>query len=316
MEKRNDEIDLFELMGKIFHPFKVLFMALFSMCIYILKLCLRNWYYIALFVMVGASAGFLKNNTKDDTFITKATMKVNTVAISDVVSQIKNLNSLIEENSFAVLAEQLKIKYEEAEQIDEIYANYVYDINKDGIPDVIDEEEQYLMLKDSNIVRFPDRLGVSMKLKSMTSLAKIEDGLLMSVNVNPFFLKVKKTERLQKENKIAVLDTEIKKLTKLQELRYKREDYKFDKDKYILQHNEKLYHDDIISLFDQKQKLEKDLVLSKEIAEYSKHFSRYTNPKNLLFKYVINYGIMGFIISFLLLLFIDNRKLIRDFVNS
>jgi hypothetical protein len=316
MNKENEEIDLFELISKIISPFKKFFASIISAIIYLIKITLRKWYIIMLSVIIGGLTGYVKNELRTDLYVTKAILKVNTVDIADAVSQLQNLNTLIEESSYDILAEQLNLKPEEVSNIYSINTSYIYDINNDNLPDITDELGEYLSVRDTTIVRYTDRLGLSVQMQSMQSIKTIEKAIVDYVNNNPYFVKEKQVNTQQLENKIAFLDSEINKLKELQDIRYKQSDYKIDDDKYILKQNEKLYHNDILSLFEQKQKLEKQLALNSNIAEYSKNFSRYTTPKNFLMTTIIRFSIALFILSLLALIFIDKRNVIKEFINN
>ncbi|GEM_PF-5107404 len=314
MNKGNEEIDLFELISKIVSPFRKLFTAIISAIMYLIKIVLRKWYIIMISIIIGGLIGYIKNELKTDLYVTKAILKVNTVDIADAVSQLQNLNTLIEESSYDILAEQLNLKSKDVSNIYSINISYIYDINNDGLPDITDELGEYLSVKDTSIVRYTDRLGLSVQMQSMQSIKTIENAILNYLNNNPYFVKEKEVNTLQLKNKIAFLDGEINKLQELQNIRYKQSDYKIDDDKYILKQNEKLYHNDILNLFDQKQKLEKLLALNSSIAEYSKNFSRYTTPKNFLTTMVIRYSIILSVLGLLILILIDKRNIIKEFI--
>ncbi|MCT4639981.1 MAG: hypothetical protein N4A72_19945 [Bacteroidales bacterium] len=316
MNKESEEIDLFELISKIFNPFKKFFAAIISAIIYLIKITLRKWYIIILSVIIGGVIGYVKNELRTDLYVTKAILKVNTVDIADAVSQLQNLNTLIEESSYDILAEQLNLKPEEVSNIYSINISYIYDINNDDLPDITDELGEYLSIRDTTIVRYTDRLGLSVQMQSMQSIKTIENAIVDYVNNNPYFVKEKQVNTQQLKSKIAFLDSEINKLKELQNIRYKQSDYKIDDDKYILKQNEKLYHNDILNLFEQKQRLEKQLALNSNIAEYSKNFSRYTTPKNFLTKMVARYSLILFVLSLLTLIFIDKRNVIKEFINN
>jgi hypothetical protein len=286
--------------------------AAFALFIFLL----RKSVWLAGFILAGVAVGGILYVTSKPFYSTHMHLKVN------VVDNFFYLN-LINEN-FAPenidnpqdLAKKLAIPEKIAEQINAIRACYGVDLNKDGLPDIIDEENKYMFSEDSVKAAqvLHNMFYISAWVYSNETLPYIRKSVIDFINQNEY-LQRHVTRRIAEINEqIAYLHLQLNRFDSLQQYEYFQKERAGNKkvgSGQLLILNEQtqpLYHSDLINLNEQIVAKNSILELYSDPITIVQEFSDKTRQKNTLMFYVKPFVIYFFLIGLIFVLVWDYRK--------
>ena len=148
MKKASNEIDLLELLAKIYFLFK------------------RNKYIILIFAVIGIIIGILKSSKTEVYFQTEMIVKT-AIEPNAVYNQLQTLSDFSSSNNSALLAEELNIAKEDARQIKHIEIEKIEEIEE------IEENENFL-------------LKITLEVHNTKIIPRIRKGLINFTQSNDF----------------------------------------------------------------------------------------------------------------------------------
>ncbi len=297
------EIDLIELFSNIGNWIGTQIKWIFNIVERIFYFFLRNALWFALFIFVGATTGYLSHR------VAKLFYHSEMIGYSHTISNIEVIQSLNNWNYGPEFTE------EEMENIKNIGATYVLDINDDGRWDVV-EDLKTLSSLDTNIMkqRLYGNFCIQIEVFDTAMIPKIKTKVMDYLSNNKRVIERNEIRLKQQEQLIPRLQNEITDLDSLKNLEY------FEKNKpttaklgemlLIGEKETKLYHNEVLSLYKQKQAIEKDLFLNKDPFEIILDFSVPAKEENNVVLLIIRFVKYFFVLGFLIILFFDQRKFI------
>ncbi len=303
------EIDLIELFTNIFNWFGDVIKWLYKIGLHIFYFFVRNSIWFALSIAIGAAYGYF--NVR----ITAPYYKSELVAFSHTISNIEVIQSINNwDYSNAFGQDTLK-------SIRKIGATYVLDLNHDGIWDVIEDIET-VATEDSTIIKQREYGNFCIQIEFNDTLGfnyipaikkKVFDYITNNKRVKDLnYIRIKQQEEL-----IPRIKQEIVDLDSLRKKEYfgksNEKTIKFGDALFVGDKQQKLYHNEILGLYQQEQKIEKELILYKDPIEVVLDFSVPVLAKDKKVERMVGkYTKLGFLLGFIIILLIDRRKFVFD----
>ena len=304
--KPSEEIDLLELFNRMGRSIKNLFIWLYNLLVSFFLLLIRKFVWIFFFSIVGAFVGYLFYNNTPRFYSSQMVAVSNSMNNSVIVNSINLINDLFESKNYDVLANYLSISPQMAKKIKSIGAYYGIDLNKDKITDYVDYEKVYNP-KDTTQKRLTDIFYLKISVYDETIFANVRDGIKKYINTNPYIVENNNVRKQQDIKLIELYKKQIMKLDSLQKVQY-FEVPKLQKsgNNQLVLLNEKetkLYHTDIINLYNAQLYLERQLVLNPDPITIIQDFTQLAKADNPLIKFlktwVVIFAIFGFSFSIL-----------------
>jgi len=232
-----------------------------------------------------------------------------------VIDHINKLNQVT--NKPELLANYLGISVEEAEAIRSIKAFYGIDINKDWKVDYVDFKETYNP-KDTMQLRVPSFIHVKVCVYDESIFPVLRKGLFQYIKSNTYIQDLFKIDIVQKRQLIKELEIEISKIDSLQRAQIRKELMPDNRNTIVLENRQefRLFHGDILRLYEQKQRLEKELEISNEIILIVHDFTPLQHEERPILKYIAWLGGSMAILGIFCALLWQYRKRIWELVRE
>lgn len=316
-EKRNDEIDLIEVFQKIGNAIVKLFNSFLFLLYRILLFFIRRAILIGVILILCLTFGVFKYKTSPSYYSSTLEAYSNAMSSIDMINYVNNLHELFLEDNTIGLQNKLGISEDKLEEIKDVKAYKVVDFDMDGIPDLIDFEEDY-ETSDSIISR--NRFAVKVEVFNQESFPIIQESILSFIDQNKYIKERNTIRKRQLNELITKLDFEISSLDSLKKKEYftKEEEAKTQTGQ-ILVMNEietQLYHPQIIALYKEKQRLEETLELRTEPITIIQDFSTLSVTENNLMFYIKFWGPVGLFLGILIATLIETRKIITKAISD
>ena len=317
--KPNDEIDIFEFCSQIWIAFKKFALHIKNFIVSILIFLIRKSLWIVSFALLGMILGYALYSVSRSYYI--SSLEGNTGGIYDpvgkkysggvdnsvVIDHINKLNMVTAKPS--LLANYLCMNIEQAESIRSIEAYYGIDVNKDMKPDFVDIRKTYNP-KDTTQRRVPSFIYIYVSVYDENVLPALRKGLFQYVNNNAYIQELYRVDKRQKRELLLEIEKEISKIDSLQHTHFHKK-AKVDKGQLVFLGNEpelKLFYTDILSLYERKQYLEKNLEISDEIIVVVQDFTPLQQEENPVLYYMCLFGALMAIVGVICALFWQHRK--------
>jgi hypothetical protein len=213
------------------------------------------------------------------------------------------------------LAKNLGVPEHIAKQVNSIRACYAIDLNKDGLPDAMDEKNKYIFSKDSAKAAkiLHGSFYINVQIYSSEALPYIRQSIMNIISKNDY-IQHQNTRRLEEvKEQIAYLYQQRHRFDSLQQYEY------FQKERnkrtvgsgqllILNEQNQPLYHNDLISLNDRILANNTVLQLYSEPVTIIHDFTETTRRKNSLMFYAKPFVIAFLLLGFVSLLIWDYRK--------
>ncbi|NOU19907.1 MAG: hypothetical protein HOO91_20300 [Bacteroidales bacterium] len=303
-QRPTDEIDLLELFSRIGLGIKKFSYWILELIRSFFLLLIRKSIWILSFSLIGGFVGYYFYNTTPRFYSSEMVARSNSMNNSVIVNSINLLNDLFENKNYNALSSYLGTSSKEAEKIRSIEAFYGIDINKDIIADYIDYNKTYNP-KDTTQKRLSDVFYLRISVYDESIFSNVRDGIKKYISTNPFILQNNEVRIQQTKSMITEYQSEINKLDSLQKVQY-FEVPKMQKggnsQMIVLNEKEaKLYHNDILSLYNRKLSLEKELVLNPDPITIIQDFTQLSKAENPLIKFlktwILVFAIFGLLSS-------------------
>jgi len=259
-----DEIDIFEFCSRMWMAFKSFLVSIKDLIVSIIVFLIRKSLWIALFTFAGMILGIIFYAVSKPAFVTSLEGDTGAVNNSVVIDHINKLNLLM--GKPALLANYLGIGIEQAKKIRSIKAFYGIDINRDGMPDYVDFKDTYNP-KDTMQNRVQRFVHIRITMYDESLLPEFRKALFRYINNNSYILNLHRIDREQNEALLIEIENEIRKIDTLQRTRIRKESASDRREMTIHVNNEpeiKLFYQDVLTLYSQKQSIEKNLEMFKE----------------------------------------------------
>ena len=316
-ERKNDEIDLIEVFQKIGTGIKNLFNWFINLLYNILLFFIRKAILIIIMMIIFLSFGYYKYKTSPRFYSSSIEAYSNAISSIDMINYVNNIHELFRTNNTVVLQSKLNVEQEELKKIKNVKAYKVIDLNRDGVSDEIDYFEKY---STADTLVSENRFVVKVEVFDPAIFPIIQASILSYIDKNKYINELNTVRKKQLNELIVKLDEEINALDSLKKTEYFKINKSLEPQSgQLLVMNEKetkLYHDQIISLYKQKQDLEQTLELRTEPITIIQDFSALTTIENDLMTYVKTYGIMGLVISILISFITEKRKEILKIISD
>ena len=261
--KRNDEIDIFEFSSRMWKSFKSFLIGIKNFFISIIIFLIRKSLWIASFALIGMVIGISFDIIRKPSYTSM--LEGNSGGVDNTVV-IDHVNRLFQmRGKSEVLARTLAISVDDAEKVHYIRAFYGIDVNRDGIPDFIDERETYNPRRDTMFYRVPSVFYIKVALYDEDVLPHLRERILRYINGNNFIQTLFRIDTLQKREMIREITREIAKIDTIHLIDINRRSSVEMGQNVILtapQPDIRLFHGEILSLIAQRQNLERSLEIS------------------------------------------------------
>lgn len=276
---------------------------------------LKKSIWITCFIFAGIAVGGVLYLLSKPYYSANMLVRAN---VADNFFYVSLINTnLAPENISSLHQASLKLNIPEdiVEQIKSVRACYAVDLNKDGLPDAIDEKNKYIFSEDSSQAAkiLLGSFYINTQVYSPEALPYIRRSVMDIIDKNSYIQRLN-ARRLEEINQqISYLHQQQYRFDSLQQYEYfqKERDKKRVGNGQLLILNEQsqqLYHNELISLNNRILENNTVLQLYSDPITIIQEFSETPGRKNSLIFYAIPF-IIAFLLGGLLFLIIrDNRK--------
>jgi hypothetical protein len=268
-DRHPDEIDLRDLFKRMGHTLSRWFRAAGRALMISIVFLLRNIIPLILSILIGNGLSYALKWATKPVFVSEITLRSNTIPLADMISNINNLDILLREKNYNVVASALSISPEEAGKIKHIQALWIIDRNYDSIPDFVDYRNSHNVY-DSVNVRMTDRFVVKVEVGDPGEISKMRERIFSYVGNNQVYQQQNEFRLRMIDELLVRLNYDIEQLDSLQKVKYFEETRNMKPDKggqmiFIQEHATQLVYNDIYSLYSRKQTLDEQKNLHNQI---------------------------------------------------
>lgn len=318
-QKHTDEIDLIELFNRMGKSIKSFFNWILFLVKSFFLLLVRKSIWIVLFTIGGVFVGYFFYSNTTRFYSSEMVARSNSMNNSVIVNSINLLNDLFENKNFNALGNYLGTSADEAKKIKSIEAFYGIDINDDRIADFTDYFEKYNP-KDTTQKRVPDIFYLKISVYDENIFSSVRDGIKRYISTNPYILQNNAVRKLQTEILVKELNKEIMKLDSLQKVQYfevpKMQKAGSSQMVFLNEKEVKLFHNDIISLLNQRLSYERDLSINPDPITVIQDFTQLSKAENPLMKFIKIWGTLFAVLGFITSLIWEYRLAILSIIKN
>jgi hypothetical protein len=313
---RNDEIDLLDLFNRMGRTLGKWANSLGRAVLISVVFLIRRWLPLGLSIAVGIGIAFIMKSKANPVFSSDMVLRNNVIDNAQMISHINRLQTLDKKS----LSETLNIPQETINNIINIGAFWIVDLNKDKVPDHVDYKNTHNIYDTTNI-RMTDRFDVRVNIKIPQDLDIIRDGIIRFIENEPQFVQRNKIRLAQNRELIDRLNIDIMNLDSLQKVKYFEETRKRTSQTggqivFMQEQNTQLLYNDIYTLYYRKQTLESEREMHNGIVTLLSDFSIPTRRINGLLFYVKQIVPIFLIVAILFLILLANRNKIKEIINK
>ncbi|GHT21634.1 hypothetical protein FACS189430_02020 [Bacteroidia bacterium] len=307
----SNEIDLFEFCSRLWDVFISFLIKFKDFIISIILFLIRKSLWVVSFALFGGVIGYALYFTTIpvySSYLVAETGQIKSEVFIDHVNRLSKLKA----NSDA-LSKYLKINAEDAAKISSIKAYYGIDVNKDRGVDYVDFKESYNP-KDTSQARVANYLYLRVAVYDEDIFPKLRSGLLHYINDNAYIKMLFEINMQQKGALISELNAEIAKIDSLQHYQMKQDKANLKDILLTSKPDIKLFYSDLLSLYRQKQDLERDTAVFKAPIAIIQNFTPLSledRPKSL---FAAVAGAIGAVLGLVFALLWQYRKRIWSLI--
>ncbi|MCU0460414.1 MAG: hypothetical protein MUF36_00150 [Bacteroidales bacterium] len=313
---RDDEIDLLDIFKRMGNSLGKMFIFLGRWLLISIVFILRNWLPLLVSIVLGGGASYLLRSTSAPIFISEMVLRTNTPPASDYIAHVTRLYYFCRDKNLSALMESLSINEAQARNIIDISVYWIIDRGADGIADNVDYMNKH-DVHDTINVRMLDRMNIGVKVKNPQELHLIKKGIIQFIISDSLFQQRNRVRLKQNKELISRLEFDISQLDSLQKIKYFEETQRMNQPGngqmvFLQEQKTQLIYEDIYDLLERKQSLEASGMLYKDIVTVLSDFSIPGRRKNGTLFYIKKVIPIFLGITFLILLFIHNRKRLKE----
>ncbi|HNW57104.1 MAG TPA: hypothetical protein PKM69_04985 [Bacteroidales bacterium] len=324
---RNDEIDLLDLFRRMGNAMRRWSRALGRAFLIVTVFLLKRWLPLGLSVILGVGTSYLLKVTTPSSYTSDLVLRNNTisnadnnVSNADMISYINRLHTYCKENNKIALGNSISVSPTQVNNINDISAYWIIDKGNDGIPDLVDFNDNHNVYDTVN-VRMQDRLDIRVKIKSPQELTNVQNGIISFINSDSLFQQRNRIKTRQNLELLARLDYDILQLDSLQKVKYFEETRNMRPQNggqmiFLQEQKTQLVYSDIYALYSRKQALESEQSLYKGIVTVLSEFSIPSKRDNGGFYYTKRIVPLFFGLTLLILILLANKKKLNEVYNK
>lgn len=311
INKKDDEIDLFEVFSRIGNSIKNGFNSLGRGILLISVFLIRNSVWLLGSLILGIGISYLVKLSTEKFYTSNLTLRSNTISNAEMISYVNRLHIFCEEENYNALASSLSLTPEKVIYIRDIEAFWIVDMGSDNIPDFVDFHNRHNVLDTLNI-RMQDRFVIRVKTTIPQELNNIKDGIISYINNNTFYKDQNLLRLRQTDDLLARIEYEVQQLDSLQKVKYFEESRRLMPKEggqiiFLQDYQTQLLHSDIAELIREKQALEKIKTIYADVITLLSDFTPPLKPDNGTLYYGKIIIPLIFCLAIILILIIKNR---------
>jgi len=311
-----DEIDLLDLLNKLWNSFSRGMEALVRVILHIFFFMIKKLLWLILSLAIGVGFSYLLKYSTERNYSSNILLKSNTVSNVEMINYINKLHTFCREGNLDELAAALSVNREKVKDIKDIQAFWIIDLGADGIEDYVDFREKHDVIDTFNI-RMEDRFNIRVKTTIPQELSEIRDGIITFIEKNRFYQDQNTLRLKQSTDLLARINYEIQQLDSLQKIKYFEESRRLLPKEggqmiFLQDYQTQLLHEDISKLIIQKQEIERMQTIYADLITLLSDFTPPFKPENGALYYGKVIIPLIFVLTIILLLVIDNRKRLAD----
>jgi hypothetical protein len=313
------ELDLLDIFRMIFKYIRLFFYKLIDLCIWVLRFIFKEKWILLIAILLGVSFSFYKSRPDNLQYKGDVELRFYMYDAYFYKDMINMLTAYCQDKDRKSLAEVLNLSYEEAVSIGGINAYFYIDMMSDGTPDKVDYRGEFKNTDTIN-TRMRDRLLIEVITKNMSLFPVLLLKLDSFLTDNPV-IKVENAVRLKHiDENIVAIDNEIVMLDSLRKIEYFKKDAEkkniIDKAILLNEKERKLYHNDILTLENSRQRLQWEKEVNSSNIRFFNNFKVEPKPINRLTRSLKKYVPISFALGFVFALGWRYRKPVYDFLRN
>jgi len=320
-EKKQNEINLLELMQMFFRGLKKCGLNLINLLGNTLRLLYRNKVLTCVILALSIAFGFSMGRSDNRVFRAEAMAILNgslAQTVKEVSRQLENASHL---SDFTSLSSRLSLPYEIANNIISIESFYVIDFLNDSTPDMVDFRHRHSWTDTLN-VRMPNRLFFRVRTRDVSQLPVFEQAFLNYFNTNTQLLGEFNVRKNNLAQEIQILNSELIRLDSLADFSYFRDisggqqiDFRWNT-LFVGEQRTQMLHRYFSIVQNRKTVRELEFVSFTAPVVLPTGFIVNPHPERGRIGYMLNYFLIGLAIAISLSLFIEHRKRIFNYLSS
>jgi hypothetical protein len=309
---KDDEIDLLDLFTRMGRSLNRISKSLGQAFLILIVFLIRRWLPLTLSIVLGVGFSYLFKMTSESFYTSDLVLRTNTVPASDMISYLNRLHTYCIENNSTALSEAISLNPIQLKNISDINAFWIIDKGRDRVPDMVDYDNNHDIYDTIN-VRMMDRLDVRVRIKLPQELSTVKMGIIKFINSDSLFQQRNRVRLVKNSQMLARLDYDIQQLDSLQKYKYSNENKKIIPQTggqlvFLQEQKTQLVYTDIYNLYTQKQSLEEERDLYKELVTTLSEFTIPAKRVNGLIYYSKRILPEFFLFTILFLVIHANRK--------
>lgn len=318
-ENTNKEINLLQLINLFFNWVKNIGKKLMKFLVYTIQLCYRNKIIVLIILVLSLAVGQYFARKSNRIYKAEAMAMIYGSQAPTVKEVFKQLENSLASNKLISLATKLSLPDSVAQNIVEINSYYVIDYLKDGTPDKIDFNNNH-SLTDTLNIPMRDRIYLQIKTKSIGQVPQVQKAILNFLNNNEVInnqFNIKKTE-LQEKINICIAELQrVDSLAKVSYFKDNNQQMRFENNKlFIGEQKKQLLYPDLLEIQKTKYWTEVELGDYKQPIDLPSGFVVNPTPVNGRVYYAIYSLLIGFLLSIIVSVIVENFKKINKFLNN
>ena len=297
--KQNDEIDIFEFCSRMWDTFKEFFTAVKELVLTFIIFTLRKTLWIASFALLGVIVGYTYSSLRKPYYTSMLEGNSGGVDNTVVIDHINRLFHM--KNKPEILANTIGLSVEQAKQVNYIKAFYGIDVNRDTIPDFIDEFETFNP-RDTTQKRVPSVFYIKVALYDEDILSVLRERLFQYINNNAYIQTLYDIDKKQKEELIDDIAKEIAKIDELHlvEINRRTANVEIGQRLYLTgaEPEIRLFYNDILNLRTKMQDLQKSLDLTDKPVVIVQDFIPAQFVEKTSLHYIVKMGLLMSLFGF------------------
>jgi len=313
------EINLLQLISLFLNWLSKLVKNLFNFFGYLIKLCFRRWLIVIIIISLCFLYGQFLARPSARSYKAEAMAILYGSDTQTAKEVFKQLENTLSSNNLISLATKLSLPDSVANNILEVRSFYVIDYLDDGVADVIDFKNTHSNTDTLNL-RMQNQIYIRLVTRNINQVPQVQVALLRYLNNNEMMkskFEAKKNVFLQS---ISICDREMLRIDSLAKVTYFKEydkQLKFDNNTLLIGKQDKqLFYTDLLRLQEIKSNAEMQLAEYKQPMELPSGFVVNPNPLNGRTKYGLLSILIGFALSIVVSLLLENTKNISVYLKK
>ncbi|MFH0841798.1 MAG: hypothetical protein V1903_04170 [Bacteroidota bacterium] len=274
---RNDEIDLLDLFRRMGRGIAKFSKAIGRGTLISIVFLFRHWLPLGLSLVLSVGASYLLKYISEPFYESELTLRPNSISNSDIILQIKKVQNYLLEDNIPAVSNSLLLPQDEAKNLIGMVACFYIDIGPDGIPDYIDYDNS-VDVRDTTRRRMSDRILIYVRTRAPEELPDIRNGIINYITSDSLY-QLRNIVRLRHYRELlARYDYDIEQLDSLQKVKYYEETKNMQPQTggqmiFLQEQKTQLVYPEILSLFNNRQNIDRELQLNDDIVTILSDFS-------------------------------------------